>query len=98
MAPWKEELGSLPLSRWLHLSHQTRLHFAKRRRTPPDEHDAAEQDHWTERGPATAVGNSDVTGRPRRSVLTFTSQALVRVSVMRPQMTAATVIMSSQSL
>ena len=29
----------------------------------------AEQNHWTERGRATAVANSDATGRPRRSVL-----------------------------
>ena len=29
----------------------------------------AQQNHWTERGRATAVANLDVTGRPRRSVL-----------------------------
>jgi hypothetical protein len=29
----------------------------------------AEQGHWTERGRAASVSNSDATGRPRRSVL-----------------------------
>ena len=29
----------------------------------------AQPDHWTERGRATSVSNSDITGRPRRSVL-----------------------------
>ena len=31
----------------------------------------AEPDHWSERWRATSVSNSDVTGRPRRSVLSF---------------------------
>jgi len=31
----------------------------------------AEQNHWTERGRATSVSNSNATGRPRRSVLPF---------------------------
>jgi hypothetical protein len=30
---------------------------------------SAEQNHWSERGRATAAGNSDALGRPRRSVL-----------------------------
>jgi len=30
-----------------------------------------QQDHWTERGRAASVDNSDATGRPRRSVLAF---------------------------
>ncbi len=33
--------------------------------------DLQAQDHWTERGRATSVSNSNITGRPRRSVLTF---------------------------
>jgi dihydroxyacid dehydratase/phosphogluconate dehydratase len=31
----------------------------------------AEQGHWTERGRAASVSNSDVAGRPRRSVPSF---------------------------
>jgi hypothetical protein len=34
-----------------------------------DDKQEAEQNHSTERGPATEVFNSDTTGRPRRSVL-----------------------------
>jgi hypothetical protein len=33
-----------------------------------DDPNAAEQNHWSERGRATSVGNSDALGRPRRSV------------------------------
>jgi hypothetical protein len=36
-----------------------------------NENPKAQQDHWTERGRATAVASSDVTDRPRRSVLSF---------------------------
>ena len=32
---------------------------------------SAEPDHWSERGRATSVANSDALGRPRRSVLSF---------------------------
>lgn len=34
-----------------------------------NENPKAQQDHWTERGRAASVSNSDATGRPRRSVL-----------------------------
>src|SRR5262245_14574114 len=33
--------------------------------------DAGEQNHWSERGRATSVGNTNALGRPRRSVLSF---------------------------
>ena len=32
-------------------------------------HEKAKPDHWTERGRAASVSNSDITDRPRRSVL-----------------------------
>jgi len=38
----------------------------------------AEPDHWTERGRAASVSNSDTTGRPRRSVLAFAVKSHVR--------------------
>ncbi len=34
----------------------------------------AEQDHWSERGRATSVANADALGRPRRSVLSLSTQ------------------------
>ncbi len=39
------------------------------------------QDHWTERGRATAVANSDVTGRPRRSVLALDAYIMSSMSI-----------------
>ena len=42
-----------------------------------DEPNIAEEDHWTERGRAASVANSDALGRPRRSVLSFDEERLL---------------------
>jgi hypothetical protein len=40
------------------------------------------QDHWTERGRATAVANSDATDRPRRSVLSLGKRHIMKATLL----------------
>ena len=40
--------------------------------------ETVQQNHWSERGRATAVANSDALGRPRRSVLSLDNRAMNR--------------------
>ena len=42
------------------------------------DNEIAEPDHWSERGRATAVSNSDAGGRPRRSVLSLDQMSTSR--------------------
>jgi hypothetical protein len=50
------------------------------------DHDLSAEDHWTERGRAASVPNSDATGRPRRSVLPL-------AKTMKPRIITASLVL-----